>query len=164
MVDSAYVHRDLGRHFRRHRGDLRHDRGCHLLAGTRDPPYRGTLGRAFRQLADRSWAGPEGSGRRRRVRPRSAARSLRRAAERGGASSPRLAGEAEFGRPGPTSPISGSAALGSLLSSSGCLAPSSAGLSAAAVPFALGRLSSSVALVPPSGGRPPAFAEPRPSS
>src|ERR687897_884923 len=55
MVDSAYVHRDLGRHFRRHRGDLRHDRGCHLLAGTRDPPYRGTLGRAFRQLADRSW-------------------------------------------------------------------------------------------------------------
>ena len=50
------------------------------------------------------------------------------------------------------------------ISSSARLAPSSAGLSAAAVPFALGRLSSSVALVAPSGGRPPAFAEPRPSS
>ena len=64
----------------------------------------GTLGRTFRQLADRTWAGPEGSGRCRRVRPRSTARSPRRAAERGGASSPRLAGgEAEFGCPGPTS-------------------------------------------------------------
>src|SRR5918994_3366668 len=164
MVEGAYVHRDLGCHFRRHRGDLRHVRGCHLLAGAGDPPYRWTLGRAFRHLADRSWAGPEGSCGRSRVRPRSAARSPRRAAERGGASSPRLAGEAEFGRPGSTSPISGSAAFGSLLSSSARLAPSSAGLSAAAVPFALGRLSSSGGLVPPCGGRPPAFAEPRPSS
>ena len=43
----------------------------------------------------------------------------------------------------PTSPLSGPAALGRLLSSSARLAPSSAGLSAAPVPSAHGRLSSS---------------------
>ena len=28
-------------------GVIRHDRGCHLLAGACDPPYRGTLGPRF---------------------------------------------------------------------------------------------------------------------
>src|SRR5215203_223409 len=64
----------------------------------------------------------------------------------------------------PTSPVSGSSALGPLLSSSVRLAPSSAGLSAAAVPFARRRLSSSGGGLPPSGDRLPSFAEPRPSS
>ncbi len=63
MVDGAYVHRDLGRHFRRHRGDLRHDRGCHLLAGLAILLIGGplaalfaswpiALGQALRALAD----------------------------------------------------------------------------------------------------------------
>ena len=64
----------------------------------------------------------------------------------------------------PTSPVSGPSALGPLLSSSVRLAPSSAGLSAAAVPFARRRLSSSGGRLPPSGDRLPSFTEPRPSS
>ena len=42
---------------RRDRGDLRHDRGCHVLAGPSDPPDRWSSGCAFRQLAYSAGAG-----------------------------------------------------------------------------------------------------------